>query len=263
MAISIETLALARKYADAVAAAGSKEALDKAVQQAVAESKLYTDDKFSHIVSFKVEIVDSLPETDINPHVIYFLKREDPLGENDIYCEYMYINNFWELIGSTQLDLSPYWTIEQTKAYIDSANTLGIKKVLWDAATEQILFFRDSTKSAVEDATFKVSISSSAVQTLNTRVGIDNILNTYQEKANLIEILNILTANDETAGSVAKLLKDAIKALDSTKEQIANPTDTDGTGLALKVVEEDGKITEISGSIDIVTEAQINSLFGK
>lgn len=120
MAISIETLALARKYADAVAAAGSKEALDKAVQQAIAESKLYTDDKFSHIVSFKIEIVDSLPKTDIDPHVIYFLKREDPLGENDIYCEYMYINNFWELIGSTQLDLSPYWTIEQTKAYIAS-----------------------------------------------------------------------------------------------------------------------------------------------
>ena len=120
MAISIETLALARKYADAVAAAGSKEALDKAVQQAVAESKLYTDDIFSHIVSFKVEIVDSLPETDINPHVIYFLKRENPSGEEDFYYEYMYINNFWELIGSTELDLSPYWTIEQTKAYIAS-----------------------------------------------------------------------------------------------------------------------------------------------
>ena len=120
MAISIETLALARKYADAVAAAGSKEALDKAVQQAVAESKLYTDNIFSHIVSFKVEIVDSLPETDIDPHVIYFLKRENPSGEEDFYYEYMYINNSWELIGSTQLDLSPYWTIEQTKAYIAS-----------------------------------------------------------------------------------------------------------------------------------------------
>ena len=62
MAISIETLALARKYADAVAAADSKEALDKAVQQAVAESKLYTDDVFSHIV----EIVDSLPTISVN-----------------------------------------------------------------------------------------------------------------------------------------------------------------------------------------------------
>ena len=62
MAISIETLALARKYADAVAAAGSKEALDKAIQQAIAESKLYTDDVFSHIV----EIVDSLPTISVN-----------------------------------------------------------------------------------------------------------------------------------------------------------------------------------------------------
>ena len=62
MAISIETLALAKKYADAVAAAGSKEALDKAIQQAIAESKLYTDDVFSHIV----EIVDSLPTISVN-----------------------------------------------------------------------------------------------------------------------------------------------------------------------------------------------------
>ena len=62
MAISIETLALARKYADAVAAAGSKEALDKAIQQAIAESKLYTDNVFSHIV----EIVDSLPTISVN-----------------------------------------------------------------------------------------------------------------------------------------------------------------------------------------------------
>ena len=62
MAISIETLALARKYADAVAAAGSKEALDKAIQQAIAESKLYTDDVFSHIV----EIVDSLQTISVN-----------------------------------------------------------------------------------------------------------------------------------------------------------------------------------------------------
>ena len=119
------------------------------------------------------------------------------------------------------------------KEYIDSANTLGIKKVDWDATTEQILFFRDATKSAVEDATFKVSISSSAVQALNTRVGIDKVLNAYQEKANLTEILNVLTGDDETAGSVAKLLKDAIEALD---------------GSAVIAIEADGVVT-IKGGV--------------
>ena len=136
------------------------------------------------------------------------------------------------------------------KGYIDSANTLGIKKVAWDAKTEQILFFRDSTKSAVEDATFKVSISSSAVQALNTRVGIDKVLNAYQEKANLTEILNVLTGNDETAGSVAKLLKDAIEVLDGSA---VIATETDGV-VTIKggVKEVDGVLSQDADKADIV-----------
>lgn len=136
------------------------------------------------------------------------------------------------------------------KKYIDSANTLGIKKVAWDAATEQILFFRDSTKSAVEDSDFQVSISSSAVQALNTRVGIDKVLNAYQEKANLTEILNVLTGDDKTAGSVAKLLKDAIEALDgsATIATLADGVVTIKAG----VVETNGVIANSEGAADIV-----------
>ena len=136
------------------------------------------------------------------------------------------------------------------KEYIDSANTLGIKKVLWDSATEQILFFRDSTKSAVEDATFKVSISSSAVQALNTRVGIDKVLNAYQEKANLTEIVNILTGDKETAGSVAKLLKDAIDALNGSAT-IATFADGIVT-IKAGVIETNGVIANSEGAADIV-----------
>ena len=136
------------------------------------------------------------------------------------------------------------------KEYIDSANTLGIKKVAWDAATEQILFFRDSTKSAVEDSDFQVSISSSAVQALNTRVGIDKVLNVYQEKANLTEILNVLTGDDKTAGSVAKLLKDAIEALNGSAT-IA--TEVDGVvTIKAGVVETNGVIANSEGTADIV-----------
>lgn len=120
MGLSIVTLALAKKYADAVAAAGSTEALDKAIEEAVRQSKIYTDEALSNITSFKVQIVESLPLSDIDEHTIYFLKRTKPSGETDFYYEYMYINNQWELIGSTELNLTDYWTIEQTKAYIAS-----------------------------------------------------------------------------------------------------------------------------------------------
>ena len=136
------------------------------------------------------------------------------------------------------------------KEYIDSANTLGIKKVDWDTATEQILFFRDSTKSAVEDATFKVKISSSAVQELNKRVGISKVLNSYQSKENLTEIVNVLTGDKETAGSVAKLLKDAIDALNGSAT-IA--TEADGVvTIKAGVVETNGVIANSEGVADIV-----------
>ena len=136
------------------------------------------------------------------------------------------------------------------KKYIDSANTLGIKNVVWDETTEQIFFFRDSTKSAPEDSDFKVKISSSAVKALNERVGIDKVLNAYQEKANLTEILNVLTGDDKTAGSVAKLLKDAIEALDgsATIATVADGVVTIKAG----VVETNGVIANSEGAADIV-----------
>lgn len=136
------------------------------------------------------------------------------------------------------------------KEYIDSANTLGIKKVAWDETTEQILFFRDSTKSAVADADFKVSISSSAVQALNIRVGIEKVLNAYQSKDNLTEIVNVLTGSDETAGSVAKLLKDAIDALNGSA---VIATEADGVvTIKAGVVETNGIIANSEGAADIV-----------
>lgn len=142
MGLSVVTLALAKQYADEVAAAGSREALEQAVEEAVRQSKLYTDEALSHITSFKVQIVESLPLSDIDEHTIYFLRRRKPSGETDFYYEYMYINQAWELIGSTELDLSGYWTSEQVKAYVASkeytlpratATTLGGVKINGDS----------------------------------------------------------------------------------------------------------------------------------
>ena len=58
------------------------------------------------IHSFDLEIVQALPTTNIKTHTIYLLPKT---GEtNDVYDEYAYINNSWEMIGNTQIDLSGY-----------------------------------------------------------------------------------------------------------------------------------------------------------
>ena len=60
----------------------------------------------SNVNSFDVAVVQELPTQDISTHTIYLVPK---IGEtNDVYDEYIYINNAWEMIGNTQIDLSDY-----------------------------------------------------------------------------------------------------------------------------------------------------------
>lgn len=60
-------------------------------------------------VGFDVQIVTELPNVG-DPHIIYFILKSDP-STGDTYDEWMYINNNWEKVGNTQIDLSAYATI--------------------------------------------------------------------------------------------------------------------------------------------------------
>jgi len=58
------------------------------------------------IHSFDMAVVQELPTTDISTHTIYLVPKT---GEtNDVYDEYIYVNNAWEMVGNTQVDLSDY-----------------------------------------------------------------------------------------------------------------------------------------------------------
>lgn len=74
------------------------------------------------IKSFSIIVLqeeEDLPGTG-NPNTLYFKKKEG--SDKDIYNEYIYIENTWELIGSTEVDLSNYYTKDQvyTKSEVDS-----------------------------------------------------------------------------------------------------------------------------------------------
>lgn len=58
-----------------------------------------------NINSFEVAIVNGLPSENIDDHTIYFVPEQEG---SSTYNEYMYVNNRWELIGTTTIDLSNY-----------------------------------------------------------------------------------------------------------------------------------------------------------
>lgn len=56
-----------------------------------------------------IQIVDELPTENISLTTIYF-KHMTTTKPHNVYEEWMYINNDWELIGTTEMDLSGYAT---------------------------------------------------------------------------------------------------------------------------------------------------------
>lgn len=75
------------------------------------KSETYTKSEvqqlLSTISSLKLEVVTSLPTTNISTNTIY-LKSLTTTDSNNTYEEYVYINKKWEIIGNTKVDLSDY-----------------------------------------------------------------------------------------------------------------------------------------------------------
>lgn len=60
---------------------------------------------------FSFNVVESLPTSNISPTAIYLIVSQTP-EDNNLYEEYVHINNKWELIGSQAISLDGYATEE-------------------------------------------------------------------------------------------------------------------------------------------------------
>lgn len=72
-----------------------------------------------NIKEFDIEVVEALPTSDIKHNTIYLVPNTNPTDKN-VYDEYIYLTvgeeNKWELISQKNLDLSKYFTKEETEA---------------------------------------------------------------------------------------------------------------------------------------------------
>jgi hypothetical protein len=140
--ISVETYVLSKKYTDDQIKDVEEVAIEEAVTEAVAIANAYTDQQVA-VAAWHIAFVETLPSSDIDTHTIYFV----PVGsseetENNYYFEYIYANNRWELIGSTEFKPEDYMTRQEVQSYVQeyvdahqyvlqpaTASTLGGVKV--------------------------------------------------------------------------------------------------------------------------------------
>lgn len=83
------------------------------------KSETYTQSEVDALVagvsSLDMQVVQTLPTQDISTTTIYLVPKSTA-KTNNAYDEYIYVNNTWELIGDTQLDLSNYWNSTNLQA---------------------------------------------------------------------------------------------------------------------------------------------------
>lgn len=96
----------------------------------------YTKDEVNSLIeaitTIDIQVVDELPTEGISTSTIYLVPKPST-KDDDIYNEYIYVNEKWEHIGSTQIDLSNYVTKEEVQK--------TISKFVYDEANEELQIY--------------------------------------------------------------------------------------------------------------------------
>ena len=100
---------------------------------------------------FAIEVVQALPVSDISETTIYLVPAQDP-EQGNYYEEYIYVNNAWELVGTTAVDLSGYYTSAQVDTLLaGKANTSSLATVATSGAYSD-LSGKPTIDTALDDA---------------------------------------------------------------------------------------------------------------
>jgi len=264
---------------DGTAATGLYAELDKKANTADVYTKVETDEKIATEIAkvdhLKRKIVDDLDDIDLSAadatQYIYMV----PTGlqaDDDKYDEYIIIDGKLEKVGSWEVDLAPYATIE----YVDDELA---KKVDAQEGSRLMTDEEGAKLKNIEDGAEKNYINSTSAEFSVTEDGELSLAQIAQTKvAGLVDKLNeIIAALDEkvdeeegsrliTASEISKLesIKDLIQSVDTNKftidengQLLLNSVEIEEiTGLADALA---GKVDKVEGS-RLITEQEAKKL---
>lgn len=115
------------------------------------KTETYTQTEINQMISaipkFSISVVDELPTTDISDTTIYLVKTGE--SSQNLYTEYIYVNNAWEELGTQSVDLTGYaketWVTTQLGSYRTSAAQDEIDKKFVEKVTGKGLSTNDYT----------------------------------------------------------------------------------------------------------------------
>lgn len=117
----------------------------------------------------KLTVVETLPTEDIDTDTIYLVPKEDT-ETNNIYDEYIYVNNEWEKIGTTEIDLTNFYTKPETDKLLDDK----ADAIIVEAKGENISLV-DSASKPLKAISIMGKSSQNGTPTIDNPIPITNI----------------------------------------------------------------------------------------
>ena len=100
--------------------------LKAALKDYYKKNETYSKEEVNNLVDtipkFAIEVVTTLPTTQISTSTIYLIKTSETETGN-LYTEYIYVNGNWEILGIQKLDLTNYYTKQEVDGLISGLRT--------------------------------------------------------------------------------------------------------------------------------------------
>ena len=180
-------------------------------------------------INTNFQIVESLPTENISTSTIYLVPSTKPEAEN-IYDEYIYVNNNWEHIGSTSIDLSDYVTKTYFNQTVGDATKDYIVSQLDKVHNLYIEMYESGSVPVVGQTLTLTNANFARVPTVNQYFGLLEVVNTKDKYYSICQILSVDTTTC-SAKVVAVTELDNGTEIDSIKASITALT-TQLTGKA-------------------------------
>lgn len=152
----------------------------------------------SAIPKFAIEVVTELPTENISNTTVYLVKHAH--GDKDIYDEWIYVNNAWEKIGNTDVDLTSYLkSADAVETYLTKTAAGTIYATKQDVETNYVKNTDLEGKGYITDTALDPYATTESV---TTAIGTAKTeLQTEIEKKQTAEQVKQIIADSTIAGS--------------------------------------------------------------
>ena len=235
-------------------------------------TKTEVDNLISAIVTLDIEVVQTLPTQDISTTTIYLVPKQTA-GTQDVYDEYIYVNNAWELIGDTEVDLSNYYTKTEADNKFalktdvpDDLNDLDDVNISSPTNGQGLVYNSTSSKWENSNVSGGHTIQNDSGTALTQRPNLQ-FVGTYSEDDSTNSKTKINIVRKMTTAQFNQLSADEKKGLIDITDEQGGPTDfytkSQTDNLLNAKTNETSSFTEAQTRTNIASGDTITTILGK